>query len=562
MSGDGDHPVLSDLEIIEASYRCAADPAALDEFLERCGARLDEQDLGTQPGLLERQLKSVASLLSRMPDPSPEDEAEAVLRQSRSAAVLINAAGSVSDLNEEGALMFGARRGAEARGSWLDPGSEQEYERLLRMLRPGANRAQVVLRITKPSGEAGMAEGFVAGEAAQHVLIRALSVEWTGKVAETLSSAFDLTAAEIDVSRMIFEGKAVEEIAAERQSAPRTVRTQLRSIFAKTGMARQLELNRLLNALAARSEQIEGATGRWRDPLGREKIVRAPDGRAIALTFMGQADGYPVLLTHGAFTGYMLPEQVQHHAKKCGLNLIVVMRPGFGNSDPLEREGAITAGARSLKDVCDILNIERCSAIGLMNGLTPIARFASQDPALVEKVLSIGAAVPLKPPIGFSHLPGAVKTMLRLASIGSVATEVAALASLRLVRSKGMAEGIVRMFGHSEPDRRSTSDPRTLSLMAASASMLSAQGHATFTKDLGLIAADWREDLRTLQCPVRMLCGEQDPVYPPAKVKAVQKAYPTFEIETVPDAGQLVMYQAGEPLLRALDWLRPSSSEA
>ena len=58
----------------------------------------------------------------------------------------------------------------------------------------------------------------------------------------TVEFAFDLTPAEAGVAVAIAAGRSVEKIAAERSCAVATVRSQLRSLFAKTGTRSQADL--------------------------------------------------------------------------------------------------------------------------------------------------------------------------------------------------------------------------------------------------------------------------------------------------------------------------------
>nr|WP_242521577.1 helix-turn-helix transcriptional regulator [Motiliproteus sp. SC1-56] len=60
-----------------------------------------------------------------------------------------------------------------------------------------------------------------------------------------LSKIFELTEAETDIARSLVEGLALNEIAEVRHSSVSTVRTQLKSVFAKTGTRSQAGLVRL-----------------------------------------------------------------------------------------------------------------------------------------------------------------------------------------------------------------------------------------------------------------------------------------------------------------------------
>ena len=57
---------------------------------------------------------------------------------------------------------------------------------------------------------------------------------------------FDLTAAEARVAHAVADGERIEDIAAALGLSPGTIRTQLKSVFAKTGVSRQVELANLL----------------------------------------------------------------------------------------------------------------------------------------------------------------------------------------------------------------------------------------------------------------------------------------------------------------------------
>ena len=65
---------------------------------------------------------------------------------------------------------------------------------------------------------------------------------------EVLTGLFDLTAAEVHIARGVATGASLDEIAAARSVSKETVRTQLKSILAKTGTHRQTDLALLLTA--------------------------------------------------------------------------------------------------------------------------------------------------------------------------------------------------------------------------------------------------------------------------------------------------------------------------
>jgi DNA-binding CsgD family transcriptional regulator len=67
--------------------------------------------------------------------------------------------------------------------------------------------------------------------------------------ADLIRAMFDLTPAEARVARAVAHGLSPAEIAAQHTASPATVRTQLKHVFAKTGVTRQTELAVLLASL-------------------------------------------------------------------------------------------------------------------------------------------------------------------------------------------------------------------------------------------------------------------------------------------------------------------------
>lgn len=66
--------------------------------------------------------------------------------------------------------------------------------------------------------------------------------------AEVIGGLFDLTPAEARIAREISAGATIEQIADRAALSRETVRTQLKSVFAKTGLTRQVDLVALLSS--------------------------------------------------------------------------------------------------------------------------------------------------------------------------------------------------------------------------------------------------------------------------------------------------------------------------
>lgn len=67
----------------------------------------------------------------------------------------------------------------------------------------------------------------------------------------TLNGLFDLSPAEARLVQKLAQGKTLDQIAKDLSLSVTTLRTQLRSVFAKTGTTRQNELTRLIGSMSA-----------------------------------------------------------------------------------------------------------------------------------------------------------------------------------------------------------------------------------------------------------------------------------------------------------------------
>ncbi|RZI95373.1 MAG: helix-turn-helix transcriptional regulator [Rubrivivax sp.] len=69
--------------------------------------------------------------------------------------------------------------------------------------------------------------------------------------ADTVRQLFGLSKREAEVAAALCSGRTLDELAAERGTSINTVRTQLKSVFNKTGTSRQADLVSLLLASPA-----------------------------------------------------------------------------------------------------------------------------------------------------------------------------------------------------------------------------------------------------------------------------------------------------------------------
>ena len=102
---------------------------------------------------------------------------------------------------------------------------------------------------------------------------------------------------------------------------------------------------------------------------GRERILRmrTRDGRSIGVLELGQAAGAPVFHFHGSGSSRLEAVLVADAAKKAGVRLIALDRPGVGQSDPCHRDRLLD-WPEKVVEVADALKIQKFAVLGMSAG--------------------------------------------------------------------------------------------------------------------------------------------------------------------------------------------------
>ena len=183
-------------------------------------------------------------------------EIEAAFAQLANAACILDAQLHVRHLNPAAAaLLANCRRVGIRRGrlAFVEPDLHHRVHALVRDAAHESGRSAVLaFRISEHEtaeiliAPLGAAHGLTSTwETPLALLVIATNQQDEGSIAWRLRQLYRLTRAESRVAAQLAMGKTVEEIAAANGVADPTLRSQLRSIFNKTGTRRQAELVRL-----------------------------------------------------------------------------------------------------------------------------------------------------------------------------------------------------------------------------------------------------------------------------------------------------------------------------
>lgn len=548
----------TDLDIISNTYRAILDPDGFDAMVASWRIKLDRIADDTQArahisGQLLDQLSLAQRTMEALDRPIGDDPLARAIEDVPGPALVLSPEGRIAMLNVQAASKLGARQGAFLDPARIDPRSVSDFKALLRAAGSRSNRAQAILRLLPPDdAEPIVCEAYFLNRPEQEkafVVIRSLEIEWSEQASDLLSQAFDLSSAELDVARLFFLTRSVEEIARQRDVSLLTARTQIKSIMAKTEVPSQADLMRLLAMIASRAiRERKGESAHWRDPLGREESLALADGRVIAWTWMGAQDGRPVVLCRGFPMCYLLPPTYEERLRDAGLKLYALSRPGYGNSSLHPGLSPLEDNLACLRAFLDRVIGQPCVGIGLSNGFLPLLAEAAANPSRFSALIAIGYTGVLDRS-GVKRLQPIQQAMMRLIGIMPWLVDLMARQAHRMIEQHGVDWYLERAYRTRPHDIATYADPDLTPFIRNACAHLLAQGHTAFVRDLELARAPIDNSIEALDIPLHWLAPTEDGVFDHAKFSAVELRNPRIRFEPVSEAGELVLYQQTEAVV-------------
>lgn len=125
------------------------------------------------------------------------------------------------------------------------------------------------------------------------------------------------------------------------------------------------------------------------------QVVRAPDGRRLAVEIAGAPTGKAVFLMHGTPGTLLGPRPRGIFLYRLGIRLISYNRPGYPGSDRVE--GRLVADAAAdVEAIADYFDIDKFSVIGRSGG-APHALACAADKRLSDRLICTAALSSLAP---------------------------------------------------------------------------------------------------------------------------------------------------------------------
>jgi pimeloyl-ACP methyl ester carboxylesterase len=255
--------------------------------------------------------------------------------------------------------------------------------------------------------------------------------------------------------------------------------------------------------------------------------VAVADDRHVAYAEYGDPAGRPVLFLHGTPGSRRLGRLFDAPARREGVRLLAVDRPGYGASSPWPTRDLTDTGA-FVAPVLDDAGVDRVGVVGFSGGGPHALAFAATHPDRVTSVdVVAGATPPSCPPT-----PHAQRLLGRLAS-----TTPRLLSGLLRVQARlaGVSPAVV-VSQYAETDRIPDDVATLVARDFADAVSASRRGALT---ELRLLAAPWNLSLASVGRPVRLRHGTRDANVPIDGARTLRDRLPDARLTAVEDADHL-----------------------
>jgi len=560
--------------VIDQIYELVATPHEYDAFMLKLQSQLDVLSgrEGAESSTLLAQHLSRASQLVDIVTPwrAVDDGLTAELAKKHQATLVIDSNGSIVDANMAARTTYGLSATASVDDLPLDAGGREELLSRVRDTihgRTRSNHPNTILKLNNTATD-GVFLASIAAFAAEggdkiFAIVKTGDISWPSHLGPILSDLFDLTNAEVEVVRLLAQGKRIEDIAGIRSTTKTTVRSQLRAIFAKTRTDTQLDCVRMVFGLAIMHDTDEGQLLATRIQTAQETpfyprdsqlhIYTLKNHRQIEYSDFAAADGRVVLFYHDQAFGDVWFSHVMKEATERGLRIIGPRRPGFGRTSVYPGKWSEPRKfAAEVVELLDSLAIDRVTLLTLSSGLVHGVALAELIP---QRIAAITAAHPLLPvrsdadlegtngynyliPHTRLHFPHAIRFLCK--------------AGFAFVSASGPGAFGKAVMRASPWDVEWISRADILPIMEKGRRVHEQQGYVGNYGDISY-ANDWSDLLINCSIPVRFVIGENDRNVQWNSAQEWNDKLDHVNLHILPDSGYMVHHQQFGQILSWLD---------
>lgn len=560
--------------LIESIYRIALEPMSYDRFMghwdDYISARLaalgalsaPAQDVGSSVPA-DPEIASHLDIATRLIERTAALHPGTALRDSRGdPRMLIAPSGRIVWTNAAAHRLFDLPRHATVKSLDLPvpqaEGLRQALAGLATATPDAPGISPLVLRIGAPGAgrPVDMAARVIHSPEGATLALEVIAPHWHGAMAQILAEAFALSPGEAAICALVADGLGPADIATRRAAALGTVRTQLKSIYAKTRCAGQADLVRLLHALLRVAEEHDATLGKaGAAPPPGVHTIRVSD-RDMPVEEHGPQDGWPVIFLHGMLDGNAVTRACRAQLRAANIRLICPVRPSFGTAAP--SPGPIATApdrlARDIQRLISAMRLDRPVLLGHMAGsVYAFAAAAAAPVGQIRGLVSVSGGVPIRSPAQFAAMSARQRLVAWTARYAPSVLPFVLRAGIRQLRSGGERKFLHSLYESAPRDMAVIADPEIADIVLDGYRFTVAQGHSAFEIDSHQVVRDWSPLVAASDVPVHLVHGAHDPVVSLESVRAFHAEHAArARLTVLEDTGQLVLYRRPEVVIDAL----------
>ncbi|OZA01689.1 MAG: hypothetical protein B7Y02_17320, partial [Rhodobacterales bacterium 17-64-5] len=338
------------------------------------------------------------------------------------------------------------------------------------------------------------------------------------------------------------------------------VRTQVRSVLAKTETHSQAELVRVVLGLldvALIPHEGQGAVPDLATLEPRPwQEMRGPDGRRLTWIEFGDPGGTAVLYMHLDFGLIRWPQAAERMAARRGLRVIVPVRAGYGRTEALPRGVDHLQGVvRDYAAVLDHLGVQNAVALPLGADLRFALQLSLTRPDLVRGIVGAACQLPLKTAAQYERMDKWQRFILANARYAPKVLPFLVQAGFSLARRLGKEAFFRQVNGGSPADMAAFDRAEVRAAILEGSEVCLSKGwsaHAAFSAECIGSEKDWSALVQAVKVPVCLFQGDQDPQSPAVTIRELAVEYPHLDLRFLPDTGQLLFMTEWPAVLAAV----------
>ncbi|OWU83952.1 hypothetical protein ATO6_16225 [Oceanicola sp. 22II-s10i] len=573
-------------EVVNRIYDVALDPAKFDDLLDPWEDLIGPHrrnakkigPLALQGPNFGHHFKRLADILDRT-QPAGQIRAQSaeLAGYRRVAALCINGALKISELNDAAADLFGIVRGDPMTQLPLLPEDHETLADALRRHLTSTKHPTSLLRLTvrESAGQAELHPMLVrlrrveSAGGSPFVVMVTSEIRWPDGLNEILTRSFGLTSSEIEVLQGLTRSLAPRDIAERRERSVETVRAQIKSLLLKTETRSQGDLVRFaLSAMdvADPAQADHTAARRWSGGRGNGlaarafKSIRRPDDRRVDYLLLGDPRGRPVMYLPGFLGLARLPTAAEAEAARRGMRIIVPVRPGYGGSGPLPAAAdRLSAHADDIAAIADQEGAGQFPVIVIQDDLAYAAALAAAHPGRATAIFGFGASVPVDRAHQFDRMLRWHRFLYSSVQFTPSLVPFLVRTGFVMVQRIGKLGFLLKVLNKAGADEALLKDPAvlealevgseiTLSGRFAATEATTAEFRTMHEIDLPALLTGLRDRL-----PVTLLHGPDDPRAPPETLAELARIYPWVNFRRLESGGALLLFQHWQVALDLVD---------